>query len=238
MNKNKFAFIICTNNTIYLNECITYIEQLEIPVGYSVDLLTIPDASCITAGYNEGMLSSDAKYKIYMHQDVFLFNRSFLYDILSIFQSDLRIGLIGMVGYPSIPENGCMWQCPSISGAYPFYGSVHAYPHADYSTYHYDISQDGISDVALVDGLCMITAYDLPWNTEELTGWDFYDAFQSVEFLLHGYRVVVPNQSLPWFLHDDGKFLSLWNYDKYRQIFLKIYNKYLGKSYNEIRDLL
>ena len=154
-----------------------------------------------------------------------------LYDILTIFESDSHIGMIGMVGYPFVSTNGCMWQCGRILGAYPFYGTKHAYPHADYITYRYDISHDGISDVALIDGLCMITAYDLPWNTKDLTGWDFYDAFQSMEFLLHSYRVVVPNQTLPWFVHDDGKLLSMWNYDKYRQIFLKKYKKYLGKNY-------
>lgn len=234
MNQNKFAFIICSNNETFLNECITYINLLEVPQDYEIELLTITDAPCITSGYNEGMCSSNAKYKIYLHQDVFLFNRHFLYDILTIFESDSHIGMIGMVGYPFVSPNGCMWQCGHILGAYPFYGTKHTYPHADYTTYHYDISHDGISDVALIDGLCMITAYDLPWNTEDLNGWDFYDAFQSMEFLLHGYRVVVPNQTLPWFLHDDGKFVSLWDYDKYRQLFIKKYGKYLGKSYNEI----
>lgn len=234
MNPNKFAFIICTNNETFLNECITYIHLLEIPEGYDVELLTITEATSMTSGYNDGMLSTDAKYKIYIHQDVFLFNRHFLADILSIFQTDSHIGMIGMVGYSSVSANGCMWQTPSLAGIYPFYGTAQAYPHADYSTYRYDVINDGISDVALIDGLCMITAYDLPWNTEELTGWDFYDAFQSMEFLLHGYRVVVPNQTLPWFLHDDGVFLSLWNYDKYRQLFIRKYNQYLGKSFDEI----
>lgn len=234
MNQNKIAFIICFNNEIFLNECITYINRLEIPYGYETEFLTITDAPCITSGYNEGMRSTDARYKIYLHQDVFLLNRHFLYDILSIFQSDSHIGMVGLVGYPSISANGCMWKCGHILGAYPFYGTKHAYPHADYSAYHYNISHDGISDVALIDGLCMITAYDLPWNTEDLTGWDFYDAFQSMEFLLHGYRVVVPNQTLPWFVHDDGKLLSMWDYDRYRQIFLKKYRKYLGKSYTDV----
>lgn len=234
MNQNKFAFIICTNNEIFLSECITYINLLEIPSGYETEILSITDAESMTSGYNEGMHSTDAKYKIYLHQDVFIFNRHFLYDILSIFQSDKRIGMIGMVGYPLVSPNGCMWQCGRVLGAYPFYGYHHVYPHADYSSYCYDLSTDGISDVAVIDGLCMITAYDLPWNTTELTGWDFYDAFQSMDFLLHGYRIVVPNQKLPWFLHDDGILLSMWDYNKYRHLFIKKYEKYLGKSYHEI----
>ena len=71
MNDHKFCFIICTNNDLYLNECLHYIDHLVIPEGYEVDVLTIQDAISITTGYNEGMHASDAKYKIYMHQDVF-----------------------------------------------------------------------------------------------------------------------------------------------------------------------
>ena len=57
-----------------------------------------------------------------------------------------------------------------------------------------------------------------------------------MNFLLHSYRIVVPNQTLPWFIHDDGKFLSMWGYNKYRKIFMEKYEKYLGKSCFEIRS--
>lgn len=233
MNPNKFAFIICTNNEMYLQECFHYINQLIVPEGYSFDILTIREAACMTAGYNEGMLASDAKYKIYMHQDVFILNRNFLSDILHIFQSDTSIGMIGMVGYPYVSPTGFMWIAKML-GANPLYGSRNAYPDADYSTYRYSES-DGISDAALIDGLMMVTSQDLPWDEEMLTAWHFYDAFQSMNFLLHGYRVVVPNQTLPWFIHDDGRALAMYGYDDYRKIFLQKYKKYLNKSYDEIR---
>lgn len=233
MNEHKFAFIICTNNELYLEECFHYLNQLFIPDNYETDVVTICDAKSMTAGYNEGMAATDAKYKIYMHQDVFVTNRYFLFDILSIFQSDTRIGMIGMVGYPVVSKTGFMWYEERV-GAVPLYGDTsHAYPHADFNTYRYHPS-DGIRDVALIDGLMMITAYDLPWNETDLHDWDFYDSFQSMDFLLHGYRVVVPNQTLPWFIHDDGVYLSLWNYNKNRKIFMEKYQNYIGKNYADI----
>lgn len=233
LNPNKFSFIICTNNEIYLQECIHYINHLVVPDGYSYDILTIRDAPCMTAGYNEGMNASDSKYKIYMHQDVFILNQNFLSDILSIFQSDSAIGMIGMVGYPSVAPTAIMWTGKRFGATY-LYGVHHAYPNADYTTYQYK-SSDGYSDVALIDGLMMITSYDFPWNEEDLTAWHFYDAFHSMNFLLSGYRIVVPNQSLPWCLHDDGKFLNMYGYGKFRRIFIKKYGKYLGKAFDEIR---
>ena len=85
MNTHKFCFIICTNNEIYLEECIHYINHLLIPEGYEIDLITITEATSMTEGYNQGMTSSDAKYKIYMHQDVFIINPNFMNDVLTVF---------------------------------------------------------------------------------------------------------------------------------------------------------
>lgn len=234
MNDHKFAFIICTNNEIYLQECLHYLQQLIVPESYEMDVLTIQDAQSMASGYNEGMHSTDAKYKIYMHQDVFILNKNFLSDILTIFVSDPSIGMLGMVGYPVVSLSGFMWHEKRI-GAVPLYGARHAYPNADYSAYHYSFKKEGIQDVALIDGLMMITAYDLPWEEETLKDWDFYDAFQSMNFLLHNYRVVVPRQTFPWFIHDDGKSLSMWNFNKYRKLFMQRYGAYLNKSYAEIR---
>lgn len=233
MNEHKFAFILCTNDDLYLSECLQYLNQLFVPDGYEIELFTIYDAASMTEGYNQGMTATDAKYKIYMHQDVFITNQYFLFDILSIFQSDSQIGMIGMVGYPVVSLTGFMWHEERF-GAIPLYGASHGYPNADYNSYRYQIS-DGFTDVALIDGLMMVTAYDLPWDTQNLHDWDFYDAFQSMNYLLHGYRVVVPIQKLPWFIHDDGKYLSMWNYDKYRKLFMEKYKAYLGKNHLEIR---
>lgn len=235
MNDHKFAFIICTNSELYLSECLLYINQLMVPDKYEVDILTITEAESITSGYNYGMTSTDAKYKIYMHQDVFVINPYFLFDILTIFQSDSSIGMIGMVGYPKVSLSGFMW-CEKGVGAKPLYGVKQAYPQAEPLNYRYSFSKDGISDAALIDGLMMITSQDLPWDTQNLKDWHFYDAFQSMQFLLSGYRIVVPNQTLPWFIHDDGKILSMWDYNKYRHLFREKYADYLGKTYDQIRN--
>ena len=82
MNENKIAFIICTNNELYCDECIWYINQLIVPDGYVIDIISISDADSICEAYNAAMKSSDAKYKVYLHQDVFIYNRQFIIDIL------------------------------------------------------------------------------------------------------------------------------------------------------------
>lgn len=230
MDEYKFCFILCTNNDTLLSEAIHYISHLIIPDGYTTELLTVTDAKSMTAGYNEAMTASNAKYKIYMHQDVFILNRSFLFDVLSIFQSDAAIGLIGMTGYASVSADGVMWHAPDRLGT-PYRRSA-SYP--PLSEYRYSLSEDGYQSAAMIDGFMMVTSTDYPWNIESLTGWDFYDAYQSLAFLLQGHKIVVPTQRHPWCMHDDGGVLSLTNYNQYREIFMRTYPEYLGKHYSEI----
>ena len=235
MNNHKFAFIICSNRPLLLEECLYYINHLVIPEGYSIDVLTIQDAVSMTSAYNEAMTASDAKSKIYIHQDVYLLNRNFLMDLLAIFQSDPLIGLIGMVGYDSISSDGIMWHAPRCGNLYYANPPI---PYPALESYSYSLEQDSYHSVALIDGLLMATAYDLPWDSVLLTGWDFYDAFQSIHFLQKGYRIAVPSQRHPWCLHDSGPFNNMVHYNQYLQIFRQHYNCLLGKNLQQIHEIL
>ena len=178
MNNHKFCFIICTNNQLLLDEAVLYIDSLIVPEGYTVQLLTVKDAASMASGYNEAMAASDAKYKIYMHQDVFILHKNFLVDLLSIFHSDPQIGMIGMVGYERVSDDGLMWhskRCGTLYQAKP------TPPYPSLSQYTYSLYDDGYTYVAQIDGFMMVTAYDYLWNADLLKHWDFYEL--SLKFL-------------------------------------------------------
>lgn len=215
MNSKKICFIICANDELYLGECVRYIRWLHVPEGMEVEILEIKDAVSMTAGYNEGMKCSDAKYKVYLHQDVFLKNQNFISDVINIFQQDTQIGMIGLVGSERLPANGVMW-----SGNRVMYGTQLV----PWEQYQYSAS-DGYWEVACVDGLLMATQYDVEWREDLFGGWDFYDISQSFEMKRHGYKVVVPVQNNAWYIHDDKVVLQLWNYNKNRKIFLEEYGE-------------
>lgn len=231
MNDHKFAIIICTNNKLLLNECIHYINHLNIPKGHELELLTIDDATCITAAYNEAMNASDAKYKIYMHQDVLLLNQNILSNLLEIFDDDPQIGLVGMVGYDCVSTDGIMWHTKRTGNLYMHHPD---YTYPSRNDYRYSLKQDGYTMVAEIDGFFMATCHDFPWDNESLKGWDFYDAFQSMHFLMEGYKIAVPVQTHPWCLHDDNLVLGLSQYDYYRKIFIETYSRFLGKHWSQI----
>lgn len=236
LNSKKIAFLICKNNEIMFRECSYYIEKLHVPEGYSVEIVPITDAKSMCAGYNYGMCSSMAKYKIYMHQDVFIRNKNFLQNILKIFKRNKSVGMIGMIGGLHMPKTGvayCAWNVGMVDCREP--------DMAYFLRCRKEITED--ISVEAIDGLLMATQYDLPWREDLLHNFDFYDVSQSFEMRKAGYKVVVPYQEQPWVIHDSS-FAKLNHYDKNRQICLKEYADFFYAEngfeflYSEEWDLL
>lgn len=218
--ETEICFIICSNNAFYTEECLYYIRHLIVPEGFRVDILTIEEAVSMAAGYNEAMQYSKAKYKVYLHQDTFIINPYFIQDILNVFKSDSKIGMIGMIGTPRMPDTGIMWDVKR-------YGMI--YEQHIYETVLLSGTCDlPIAEVEAIDGLLMITQYDVPWRDDLFDKWDFYDCSQSMEFIRRGYKVVVPRMQSPWCLHDCG-FLNMENYEEERQKFVSEYGTDMKK---------
>ena len=217
MNGKKFCFIMCSNNKQYEDESMLYINDLKTPDGYIVDHIIIHDAISMTSGYNKAMKSSDAKYKIYLHQDVFILNKNFLFDLLYYF-SDKSTGMIGMAGSPKFPKNCTMWYGYRI-GIF--------YSNNIYSSCYNELQKVTVpTNVEAIDGFLMATQYDLSWREDLFNGWDFYDVSQSFEFRKAGYNIIIPPADTPWCFHDDG-IMNLTNYNKNRKLFREYYKDML-----------
>lgn len=211
---DRICFILCTNNPIYAQECMYYINRLIVPEGMHIEILTVEDAQSMTSGYNEAMRSSSAKYKVYLHHDTFLIYPYFLHDLLRIFRSEEKIGMLGVIGAPRMPGNGVMWDAKRYGMIY----EQHIYETVMLS----NPCRRSLEEVEAIDGLLMATQYDIPWREDLFDKWDFYDCSQSMEFIRHGYKVVVPKTERPWCVHDCG-FLNLENHDEERRKFLAEY---------------
>lgn len=216
IDKHKICFILCTNDEQQLQECMMYLSLLHIPEGYRMDVVTVTDASSMAFGYNEAMHSSDAKYKVYLHQDTFIVEPFFLDHLLNIFRKDSKIGMVGMVGAEKLSKDGVMWHEQRCGNFYRleelaksgFDGITHL--------------KRGKKEVEAVDGLLMATQYDLPWREDIFHGFDFYDVSQCMEFRRAGYKIVVPAQKDNWVIHSCGA-PTFWHYEENRKILLQEY---------------
>lgn len=215
MNERKITFIICGNDALELQECQYYINRLVIPDDYEVEVLSVWDAVSMTSGYQEGMSSSDAKYKVYLHQDVFIINPHFILDMLGIFKENPQIGMIGCVGATRIKCDTLpihSWDTGKL-----FHNLIPQYIDFEHERQNYVYEK-----VQMVDGLLMATQYDLMWRTDLFNGWDFYDGSLAMEMQKIGKDVVVPCQQMPWCYHDNKASRMRAYYDDFN-LFLQSY---------------
>ncbi len=230
LNEKKIAFISCVNNDLYYNESLEYIKNLTIPDGYEIEVIKITNADYMTKSYNQAMHKSDAKYKIYMHQDVFIVNKNFISDVLEIFENK-KIGLIGMVGCVNIPSKANWFD----NGLWTD-GTVYICDGNQACEWKYSDFQKPYKSVSAVDAMLMATQYDVEWREDIFTGWDLYDISQSIEFKKSGYQVVVPYQEQPWVMHDHG-ILNYENYNHWLDVYINEYQNYIYSS-KDINDII
>lgn len=199
MNENKVCFITCVNDKQLYQESLYYINNLDVPEGIEIECISVENAESMTQGYNKAMKQSDAKYKVYLHQDVLIIHKSFIRDIMNIFQNNNELGLLGVIGAKSIPTNG-VWR-----DAQKKFGKVYENQSGTLDLITFGEVSSSYETVQAIDGLLMITQYDIPWREDIFVGWHFYDASQSVEFIKAGYEVGIPRLDEVWCLHDNGE---------------------------------
>lgn len=212
---SKIAIITCANDDEMYDEAVRYINKLHVPVGMSVDLLKIVGAGSMTEGYQAAMESSDAKYKLYMHQDCLVINKNILQDVIKLFQAHPDVGLIGLAGCQKLPGNGPVWWSNKVRLGMNV--TKHAPEFGIFA--NFGAVQGEFQEADILDGFFLATQYDLPWRTDLFTGWHFYDVSQTREFINAGYKAVVAHQDESWIVHCSGRKVIDNSYYRYQKIF-------------------
>ncbi|MBA2942398.1 glycosyltransferase [Paenibacillus sp. CGMCC 1.16610] len=224
MDDKKISFIYCTNNPVLYEESVRYVNSLSIPDGFEIEIISINDAVSITSGYNIAMKQSNAKYKVYMHQDVFIINKNFMHEIIEVFTKQPNLGMLGVIGAAKIPHHLVWWNASKK------YGKVFENSTGQMRMLSYSEVESNIEKVEAIDGLIMITQVDIPWREDIFTGWHFYDISQCMEFTQAGYEIAIPHQKEPWIIHDCGELFLDSEYEKYKIIFTNEYG--IGRIIN------
>ncbi|WP_461201871.1 glycosyltransferase [Anoxybacillus sp. TBDG-1] len=232
MNDKKIAFIYCVNNRQLYEESVRYVRSLHVPDGYEIEIIAIEGAKSITSGYNEAMKKTDAKYKVYLHQDVFIVNKNFLHDIISLFEKHYKLGMIGIAGAKTIPNNGVWWESELC------YGKVYDSYTGKIKLLQFRENDKDYEPVQAIDGLIMITQYDIRWRDDLFTGWHFYDLSHCQEFLLAGYEVGVVRQQQPWCIHDCGIIKIGEDFNRERKKFIIAYSEFFENNNKQFLPLV
>ena len=214
--EKMFSFIICVNNETEFHENAESILNLRLPEGFGAEIIPIYNAKSMCSGYNLGQDKARGKYKIYTHQDVFFYSDTVLMEVLAIF-ADSTIGMVGAIGARKLHPSGVWYKSHDITG-----GVLQQWE--DGGLKNSKRKYRGDMDSKALDGLLLITQYDLRWREDLFTGWHFYDISMCLEMQRKGYRTVAAGQSEYWCIHclkdkplDDS-------YEQYRLIFLREYD--------------
>lgn len=214
----RVDFIICSNSDLWFDECVKYIEDLIIPAGVEISVLGITEVFSMAEGYEQGRNASPADYKVYLRPDVFIVNRHFIEDIDAVFNADERIGIIGMLGNDEVGEQSVAWDKWK-------YGKVIDGNGVEQILADYGEITGQYRAVDCLDGMVLVTRYDIPWREDIFTGWHFYDKSICLEYKRQGYFCVVPRQETPWCVRAGGSGPAGWNddlrvyLDEYRDFF-------------------
>jgi len=224
LNDKKIAFITCVNSDWWYSECLLYLKHLKIPENMTAEFIDVRNAASMASGYNRAMKNSDAKYKIYLHQDTLVVNKNLIADLLKIFNSDKKIGVIGMIGCMNLPSTGVWWDGMRI------YGRVlHACEPESVVDSHCDEPEGDYQEVESVDGFFLATQYDLNWREDLFDGWHLYDTSLCKEMSRAGYKVAIPNQEKDfWCIHCPKEKPLDPKYRRYQKIFLREYGAELN----------
>ncbi len=217
---NKICFIYCVNQNRVWQESLRYLKALNVPKGYTMEIIPIEKAASMTSGYNKAMEQSDAKYKVYLHQDVHILNPDFVEDMVTIFQRNPNLGLMGVIGASYIPSSALWWDCGDnyglVRGSHSGEMELLSYQNCD--------KEHGYQPTAVVDGLLMMTQTDIRWREDLFQHWHFYDLSQCMEFVRAGYEVGIPYQFDPWAVHDCGV-ADLSGFEENRLLFIQEYQE-------------
>ena len=190
MNDRKIA-VIAQCDPSGVSAIRPYIDALDIPNGYEVELIEVRPDGNVADTYQRAMERSDAKYKVYLSPGSILLRLNFFEEMLRIFTQDPAIGIIGLIGAKQLSTSGVLVQSMFIKGRLVFSD--------DTGFFGEDIEGD-MEEVMAVSGDLVATQYDIPWRRDLFHTDCFWAEAQCIEFRRKGYRTVLPQQDDPWLL--------------------------------------
>lgn len=218
VDASKVCFITCVNDEDWYSEALLYMKNLQLPEGMAAEYIGVRDAGSMCEGYNRGMNQSNAKYKVYLHQDTLVVNKCLVQDLKKLFL-DASIGAVGVIGCRCLPKSGVWWD-----GMRSYGRVLHACEPESVVDSHCREPEGAYMEVEAVDGLFIATQYDIPWREDLFTGWHLYDTSKCKEMQRRGWRVVVPNQEKDfWCIHCPKEKPLARDYRDYQKIFLTEY---------------
>ena len=184
--KKEFSvsYIMCANNDLYVEEVLMYLRRQKLPENFEMKVYVVCHAKSMAAGYNVAMNLSPSTYKIYIHQDTFIFDPEYTKKIIAAFKSS-HFDMLGLAGTEKMPSSGKWWDSESKD--------MHLHLYQDFVIHIIDAATDEkettMLNVVCLDGVLIATREDVPWRDDLFTNFHFYDISQGYEFTKRNFKI-------------------------------------------------
>ena len=195
VDNKKIAIIFCTNDNEMRLECEAYLRTLKVPDDYSLEVIEVVNAKSMTSGYNAAIINTDAKYKLYIHHDVWIIEPNVLLELIQTVQKFDDLKLVGVAGSGNLYIGGCWFDGENLEES--FVKVCQNYEIETHLTEYIGKDVDCVGTLndkiklyraKAIDGVFMFTTIDVPWREDVFTNWHFYDISECVEYVKRGYE--------------------------------------------------
>ena len=224
--REEVAFILCASKREYVEELLLYLQHQRLADGMRGSICIVWNSKSMTSGYNLAMRLSKAKYKIYLHQDTFIFDREYVRKLIEAMEED-DYDLLGLAGCDKTPADGRWGYSPQLE--------IHMCLYQDMVLYIMNSVTERKEvrtiETAIEDGVLLATRRDVPWREDLFQYYHFYDLSECLEYRKLGYKVGFYNNGEAGVLHE--VFIAkgtkekeyLIRYDEDRETFIRVYTK-------------
>ena len=190
LDSEKICIIIHVKNKDNMLNMKMWIKELIIPNGKKLEIMPINIFDNIVASYNWGMEHSDAKYKLYIQDNVQIIKREFLVDLINMFEQSDEYGIAGVIGCRRVTSNDEWWK-NNLVGAIAKRNTV------GIKKYLYERNINNPYEVEALNGLVLMTQVDIPWEERNLNNCYDIGRSQCTKFWENGYKALVIPQDMP-----------------------------------------
>ena len=188
--EKKIAVLLRRTQEESYKRCLESLNAMMWPEGYEVEAFPLDAGRPYAEQANEVLAATDAKYKLYINDEMCLDHPQMVREMMAIFR-DESIGMIGFLGSASLPVSGSVMDSPYKRGV------VLMPSEEGFSELRFGDSMGEAADVRFLLPSLFATQLDLSWN--ESYEKQYYAVLAHCRAMEEsGARIVVSSPVEPW----------------------------------------
>lgn len=215
MNQNKISIILQNSRNEDVDETVRFLSMQQLTDNIDLELFTIDSPNM--KDLQELIGQTDAYYKVFVQNGILLTNPYVLYNFINIFQSEEKIGMIGLSGNTAIPYDGIFWSHRNLGTLYKMRDSSQC---CHYEVFHY--TSEKLDYASFCGNECYALCGEIPLRTDLDLCEELIPVSFGFELQKKGKIIAIPRQEKGWCINM-GNDLDINRYLESRDVLYQEY---------------